>query len=85
MKRQIVVRPFEGELKRSVIRKAAGLDDLTHVKRDPTRQYKRMDIRLLYLSVDGQYFVRDPNGEIAVRRRQTRDAVVRMSRALAVN
>ena len=48
--------------------KSAGFDDLAYVKRDPTRQYKRMDILLLYLSVNGQHFVRDADGEIALRR-----------------
>ena len=62
---QIVVRPFKGELERCVIRQSAGFDNLSDVKRDPTRQYERMNIWLLDLSVDGQYFVCDANREIA--------------------
>ena len=71
---QIVVGPFERELERSIIGDAARLHNLTQVKRHPTRQDERMNIRLLYLSVGGQYFVRDANGEITICGRQTRDA-----------
>ena len=64
----------EGELQRSIIGDCAGLDDLPDVKRHPAGQCERMNIRLLYLPVDDQYFVSDPNGKITACRRQTGDA-----------